>query len=54
VGESGQLARELVGQDPVRRDAAPGEALELLDLAGLEAVEIAEEVDGRPSEGGDG
>jgi hypothetical protein len=44
--ELGEVAGELVGDQAVRRDAPPEQVLELLDLAGLEAAGIAEDLDG--------
>jgi len=46
VRELGQLARELVGEEAVGGESAPVEALEGMDLAGLEALGIAEDLDG--------
>ena len=45
-GELGELTGEVVGQEPVGRKAALREALELLDVVGLEAVGIAEDAYG--------
>ena len=42
----GQLPRELLREQRIGGDAAPGEALEPANLAGLEAVRIAEDLDG--------
>jgi hypothetical protein len=46
VGERRQLAREVLGDEALRGKMAPGEALELADLAGLEAVGVPEDADG--------
>jgi hypothetical protein len=43
----GQLSRELLGQQLIGGHPAPEEALELANLAGLEAVRIAKYLDGR-------
>jgi hypothetical protein len=48
-GELRELAGEVVGEEPVCGKAAPGEALELLDVVGLEAVGIAEDAYGAGS-----
>jgi hypothetical protein len=45
-GELRELAGEVVGEEPVGREAALREALELLDVVGLEAVRIAEDAYG--------
>ena len=45
-GELRELAGEVVGQEPVGRKAALREALELLDVVGLEAVGITEDAYG--------
>jgi len=43
--ELGQLARELVGDQPLRRKAALSQAFELAGLAGFQAVRVAGDVD---------
>jgi hypothetical protein len=45
AGERAQLSCELLGHQALRRQAALCEALELTDLAGLEAVRVAGDVD---------
>ena len=45
AGELGQLPGEVVGQEPVGREPALREALELLDVVGLQAVGVAEYAD---------
>jgi len=45
-GELRELAGEIVGEEPVGGEAALREALELLDVVGLEAVGIAEDAYG--------
>jgi hypothetical protein len=45
-GELRELAGEVVGDQPVRREAPLREALELLDVVGLQAVGVAENADG--------
>jgi hypothetical protein len=53
VGELGQRAGELVGQESVGGQAAPVEALQGVDLAGLEALGVAEDLDRFVSAGRD-
>ncbi len=43
----GQLPREFLRQQPIGGNAAPEEARELANLTGLEAVRLAEDLDGR-------
>jgi len=43
--EGRQLARELLREQALRRQVAPLQTLELPDLAGLEAVCVAEDAD---------
>ena len=43
----GQPPREFLREQRIGGDAAPGEALEPANLAGFEAVRIAEDLDGR-------
>jgi hypothetical protein len=52
VGERRELAREVLGDEPLRGEVAPREALELADLAGLEAVGVPEDADGIASRSG--
>jgi hypothetical protein len=40
------MARELLGEQALGRESPPSETFELPDLAGLEAVGIAEDGDG--------
>jgi hypothetical protein len=47
VGETGQVPRELLGDEPLRGEASPTQAFELADLAGLEALRVSEDADGR-------
>jgi len=49
VGEAAELAGELLGDEPFRGKMTAREALELADLAGLEAVGVPEDADGSPS-----
>jgi hypothetical protein len=49
VREAGELAGELLGDEPFRGKMAARKALELTDLAGLEAVGVPEDADGSPS-----
>jgi hypothetical protein len=42
-----QIAGELVGQDPIGREAPPEEPFELTNLAGFEASCISKDPDGR-------
>jgi hypothetical protein len=44
--EFGQLAREFLGDEAIGWEAAPVEALEGVNLAGLEALCVAEDLDG--------
>jgi hypothetical protein len=54
-GELRELAGEIVGEEPVGGEAALREALELLDVVGLEAVGIAEDAYGSaPARAGGG
>jgi hypothetical protein len=45
--ELAELARELVGDQPLRRKATLSQAFELAGLAGLQAVGVAGDVDRR-------
>jgi hypothetical protein len=45
VGELGQLASELVGDEAIGREMAAVEALERADLAGLESLGVSEDAD---------
>ena len=47
VADLGELPGELLGDEPVRGDPAPEQALELAGLARLEAVRVAEDFDGK-------
>jgi hypothetical protein len=40
-----ELARELVGNEPLRRETTLSQALELAGLAGLQAARVAGDVD---------
>jgi hypothetical protein len=46
VRELGELARELVREEAVGGKAAPVEALERVDLGGLETLGVSEDLDG--------
>jgi hypothetical protein len=46
AADLGELTRELVGEDTVRWEAALVEALDGADLAGLQAVGVAKDLDG--------
>jgi hypothetical protein len=52
VGEAGELAGDLLGDEPFRGEMATREAFELADLVGLEPVGVPEDADRRPSPGG--
>jgi hypothetical protein len=39
------MARELVGNQPLRREPTPSEALQLANLTGFEAVGVSEDPD---------
>ena len=46
IRDGGHLSCEVIGDDAVVREPAPGEAFERLDLAGLEASRITVDLDG--------
>jgi len=44
MADLGEVAGELLGEEPLGREPTPVEALEQADLAGLEALGVAEEL----------